>query len=256
MKSPVKKFWKWALIGLGTVLVVGMVGFVVWAVQTPPVGQLATSALASTDTVKVEQRDGVTFRPAHPNGIGLVLYQGAKVPPASYAYVAHKIAEQGYTVFIPQLPLNLAVFDSNAADGIIKANPELTCWVVGGHSLGGAMAAEYAKDHAVAGLVLWAAYPASSNDLSTSTMKVLSISGSRDGLSTAEKIAASKKNLPSSTEYVAIAGGNHAQFGDYGPQSGDNAATISLRDQQAQIADATLKFLGQPSLCVSNARSV
>ena len=220
MKSPSKKFWKWTLVSVLGVLVVGTAGFVIWALNTPTVGQLATSALENTDYVKVEQHDGVNFKPVNPNGIGLVLYQGAKVPPASYAYTAKQIAAKGYTVFIPQLPLNLSVFDIGAAEKIIEANASLKCWVVGGHSLGGAMAAQYTKDNRVAGLVLWAAYPAASNNLSKSDMKVMSISGTRDGLSTPEKIEASKKNLPLDTEYIAIKGGNHAQFGDYGPQIG------------------------------------
>jgi len=97
--------------------------------------------------------------------------------------------------------------------------------------------------------VLWAAYPADSNNLSKSDVKVMSISGTRDGLSTPEKVEASKRNLPKGTEYVAIEGGNHAQFGDYGSQSGDNKADISLKDQQTQIAQATLQLLGRPDLC-------
>lgn len=249
MKSPSKKFWKWTLASVLGVLILGVVGFVIWASSTPSVGQLAMSALKATDYVQVEQRDGVVFRPVNSNGIGFVLYQGAKVPPASYAYAAAQIASEGYTVFIPQLPLNLAVFDINAAAKIIKANTNLQCWVVGGHSLGGAMAAQYAKDNAVAGLVLWAAYPADSNNLSQSNMKGMSISGTRDGLSTPAKIQASKKNLPPNTEYVVIDGGNHAQFGDYGAQSGDAEAEITLKDQQSHIAAATLRLLGSEDLC-------
>lgn len=249
MKTSTKKFLKWTLVTLVGLLVIALSGFLLWAQYTPPVGPLATSALESTDTVKVEQHDGVTFTPTDPNGVGLVIYQGAKVLPPSYAYVAKQIASQGYTVFIPQLPLNLAVFGIDTATKIIEANPTLKCWAVGGHSLGGAMASEYAKDNTVAGLVLWAAYPADSNDLSKSSMKVVSISGTRDGLATPEKIEAAKKNLPADTTYIAIQGGNHAQFGDYGPQAGDNAAEISLEDQQAQIVEATLGLLSQPNLC-------
>jgi hypothetical protein len=44
-------------------------------------------------------------------------------------------------------------------------------------------------------------------------------------------------------QYVIIEGGNHAQFGDYGPQPGDNQATISRADQQAQTVEAVVKFL-------------
>ena len=70
-----------------------------------------------------------------------------------------------------------------------------------------------------------------------------SIYGTLDGLATTEKIAASRPQLPPTTEWVAIAGGNHAQFGWYGPQSGDNPATISREEQQRQIVEATLRLL-------------
>jgi pimeloyl-ACP methyl ester carboxylesterase len=127
----------------------------------------------------------------------------------------------------------------------MAAYPEIDDWAVGGHSLGGAMAARFAYQNpaAVQGLVLWAAYPASTDDLSSQDVRVTSIYGTRDGLATGDKIAASRPLLPPDTTWVAIEGGNHAQFGWYGPQSGDNPATISREDQQAQIVAATLAQL-------------
>jgi hypothetical protein len=40
-----------------------------------------------------------------------------------------------------------------------------------------------------------------------------------------------------------IEGGNHAQFGSYGPQEGDKPATISPEEQWEQVAAATVEFL-------------
>jgi len=108
------------------------------------------------------------------------------------------------------------------------------------------MAARYADEHpdAAAGLVLWASYPAEGNDLSARTdLAVVSIYGTRDGLATEEKIAASEALLPPETVWAPIPGGNHAQFGAYGPQSRDNAATISREEQQAIIVEATVALL-------------
>src|SRR5205085_11344268 len=123
---------------------------------------------------------------------------------------------------------------------VIAAHPEITRWAVGGHSLGGAFAANFAYHHpgAVAGLVLWAAYPPSSDDLAGSGLQVVSIYGTRDGLAGPEKIAPSRALLPADTVYAAIEGGNHAGFGRYGPQAGDNAATITPEAQQAQVVAA------------------
>jgi hypothetical protein len=44
---------------------------------------------------------------------------------------------------------------------------------------------------------------------------------------------------------VAVQGGNHAQFGWYGPQDGDNAPAISREAQQGQVVEATLALLRQ-----------
>ena len=143
------------------------------------------------------------------------------------------------------MPLNLAVFGSSRAASVIEAYPDIQYWVIGGHSLGGSMAALYADKHhdQINGLSLWASYPASSNDLSDSNINVSSIYGTQDGLATKDKIDASRELLPPDTTWVPIEGGNHAQFGWYGDQSGDNPATISRQDQQDQIQHTVLDLL-------------
>jgi hypothetical protein len=95
----------------------------------------------------------------------------------------------------------------------------------------------------VDGLVLWGAYPSSGDDLSDWAGQVTSVSATNDGLTTPDDIARTTPLLPASTEFVVIAGGNHAQFGWYGEQRGDGAATISREDQQSQTVDATLRLL-------------
>jgi len=49
--------------------------------------------------------------------------------------------------------------------------------------------------------------------------------------------------LPPTTVYVEISGGNHAQFGYYGDQSGDNPATITREAQQSETLNATVELL-------------
>ena len=95
----------------------------------------------------------------------------------------------------------------------------------------------------VDGLVLWASYPAESNDLSARDVAVVSVYGSRDGLATPEKVTASEDLLPPETRWVEIEGGNHAQFGWYGAQNGDNPATISREAQTRQVVEATVELL-------------
>ncbi|HPR71805.1 MAG TPA: alpha/beta hydrolase, partial [Flexilinea sp.] len=125
--------------------------------------------------------------------------------------------------------------------------PQIRHWAIGGHSLGGAMAAAYAKSHpdSIEGLALWAAYPSANDSLADSEIRVVSVFGSEDGLATDKKIEASKQLLPPDTIWVKIEGGNHAQFGWYGDQAGDNVATVSREEQQEQTISATIKMLEQ-----------
>jgi pimeloyl-ACP methyl ester carboxylesterase len=143
------------------------------------------------------------------------------------------------------MPFNLAVFGSGRASQVIAAHPEIDQWVLGGHSLGGAMAASYVYSNpgAMDGLFFLAAYPAGNQSLAESGMNVLSISGTKDGLATPEKIAASIPLLPKDTIFFPIEGGNHAQFGWYGPQSGDNPATISREEQQKLVLQKLAAFI-------------
>jgi pimeloyl-ACP methyl ester carboxylesterase len=176
---------------------------------------------------------------------GLIFYPGGRVDARAYAPAARAIAAEGYLVVSVPMPLNLAFFNANAAADVIAAYPDIKRWAVGGHSLGGAMAAGFSHDHpeAIRGLVLWASYPAEGSDLSERDLAVVSIYGTLDGLATVDKIEASRSLLPSATRLVAIEGGNHAQFGWYGAQSGDNLATISREKQMQDTVAATVTLL-------------
>jgi pimeloyl-ACP methyl ester carboxylesterase len=196
----------------------------------------------------VETEPWLTFTPTEGKPeVGLVLYPGARVDPRAYAPTARALSEEGYLVVTVPMPLNLAFFAPDRAADVMAAFPEIRSWAVGGHSLGGAMAARFAFQNpdVVQGLVLWAAYPAATDDLSAYSIVATSIYGTRDGLATGDKIDASRPLLPSSTSWVAIEGGNHAQFGWYGSQAGDGTATISRAQQQAQIVEATRMLLSR-----------
>jgi pimeloyl-ACP methyl ester carboxylesterase len=235
-----------ALGAIGLILLVSLAGFVVWG--ETPAGPLpeALAALKSDQAVNVASEQWLVFRPvASQPTTGLIFYPGGRVDYRAYAPAAHQLAALGYLVAIVPMPLNLAVFGVNAAKDVMAAYPQIQHWAVGGHSLGGSMAADFAGKHpgAVAGLVLWASYPASSDDLTASGLKVASISGSVDGLATPAKIAASRPLLPADTVWSVIEGGDHAQFGWYGSQAGDNPAMISRTDQQTQLVSATAALL-------------
>jgi fermentation-respiration switch protein FrsA (DUF1100 family) len=235
-------------IFLGILLVVTIVvsGFVIWA-ETPPAPMPeAFDALASSGSVTVTTGNWAVFQPVAMNSsAGFIVYPGGRVDFRSYAPLAQAIAAEGYFVVIVRMPLNLAVFGVNIANDVITSYSQINTWVIGGHSLGGTMAAQFAYDNPanIRGLVLWSAYPASDTDLSNSMLRVTTIHGSNDGLVSRAQIDDSLTRLPPSTVRVEIAGGNHAQFGWYGDQDGDNPATISREEQQTQIVNATLALV-------------
>lgn len=242
---------RWALRGLAAlagVLLLLAAGAVGWALTGPGPEPAALGALESDAAVRVETGRWLVFSPAAgaPRA-GLVFYPGARVDARAYAPVARAIAAEGYLVVVTPMPLRLAVLNLNAAQAVFAAYPEIEAWAVGGHSLGGAMAARFALEQpeAAQGLALWAAYPPQGDDLSGRALSVVSVYGTLDGLATPADVLGAEPQLPASTVWVPIAGGNHAQFGRYGPQAGDNPASISPEAQQAQVAAATVELLGR-----------
>lgn len=235
-------------LALLAVLTLLPLGFVIWAESTAEPMPEALQALQGDAQVNVTPGDWLVFSPVdRAPTAGLILYPGGRVDARAYAPTALQIARQGYLVVIVKMPLNLAVLAPERAAQVMQAYPEIQHWAIGGHSLGGAMAAEFAfrNPQAVDGLVLWAAYPAGSSSLAENDIQVVSISASMDGLATPDKIDAARSLLPASTRYVIIEGGNHAQFGWYGAQSGDLPAQISREEQQGILAAATLELMNQ-----------
>jgi pimeloyl-ACP methyl ester carboxylesterase len=239
VKRTIRKFW-WLLIVIPSLFVAG---FVIWA--ETPLGPMpeALDAMQSDEAVTVESAPWLAFRPAQEQPIaGLIFYPGGRVDPRSYAPAAHAMATQGYLVVITPMPLNLAVFAPGRAAEVIATYPEIHFWAIGGHSLGGAMAANFARQNPsqVMGVFLWASYPSEKDDLSALDLQVVSIYGTLDGVATPETVLAAQPLLPASTRWMAIQGGNHAQFGWYGDQPGDTPAMISREEQQEQAIAATL----------------
>jgi len=242
----IRKAILWILILL---VVAGVGTVVIWAntATAEPMPE-ALAALRSSDEVEVMDGEWLIFTPKKVTPTtGFIFYPGGLVDPRAYAPPARAIAAKGYQVVIVPMPLNLAVFGSGKASDVIDTFPRVKQWVIGGHSLGGSMASQYANQNPdkVSGLVLWASYPAESNSLAGNNLIASSIYGTRDGLVTQENIENSRALLPAKTEFVAIEGGNHAQFGWYGPQGGDNPATISRPEQQNQTISATVDLLDQ-----------
>lgn len=198
-----------------------------------------SAALAQLQTdPDIQVRDNLTvFTPETPGDSALIFYPGGKVEATAYTPLLRQLKARGLTCILVQMPFNLAVFGSNAADAIYGQFPAIKHWYVGGHSLGGAMASIYAAGHpgSIDGLILLGAYlygdyPAA---------KTLTVYGSLN--------TQVGDHVGDTENVVVIQGGNHAQFGDYGAQRGDPPATISKQQQQAITVDAIMDFIGTHS---------
>ncbi|MFD2372098.1 alpha/beta fold hydrolase [Brevibacillus sp. GCM10020057] len=217
----------------------------IWSLRPYPPDQAAWAAMQGGEGITViDTRDWLAFEGGETRRPNVILYPGALIKAESYAPVARLLASSGYRVFVARMPLNLAVIDVERARQVLQAYPHQP-FVIGGHSLGGAMAARFAASHLdrIVGVFLLGAYPDRKGDLKDSGLPVLSLLGSRDGVVKREKYESGKQYLPKNTRYMSIEGGNHAQFGSYGPQEGDHPAAITPQEQWQQTVAAIKEWL-------------
>ena len=199
-----------------------------------PAEEVAVEVLAQDDGMEV--RDNLTIlSPSVPGDTALIFYPGAKVEAIAYLPLLDQLRRTGLTCILVDMPFHMAIFDADAAEAVMEQFPEVEHWYIAGHSMGGAMASQFAAGHpdAVDGLILLGAYiygdypPADT----------LTIYGSLN--------QSVEDNLDYTENVVEIEGGNHAQFGNYGPQEGDLPAAISAEEQQAQTVEAISDFIAQ-----------
>jgi dienelactone hydrolase len=230
------------IIGILIVFLIGTVGLVGWATLNAQEATERAVMVMNANGVQLNDSQ-LVFQPSSPTNRGLIYYPGGLVDPEAYAVTAQGIADAGYLVVIPKMPLNLAFMGINRAKGIRADYPEMESWVIGGHSLGGAMAAEYAKNNveSIDGLIMFASYPANYEDFIDFPIPILTIIGTRDP--GAPKQKAFYETISDSARLFVIEGGNHRQYADYSFQNGDGIPSISVAEQQDQIIAATVQFL-------------
>ena len=204
----------------------------------------AISAFSSSEKIEREILDDETivFKPEKVKA-GFIFYPGGKVEYTAYIPLMEELAKKDIMCVLLKMPFNLAVLDVNGAEGIQEMYPEIENWYIGGHSLGGSMAASYLSENIseYKGLVLLGSY--STADLSKEDIKVLSVFGSEDKVMNKEKYDEYKINLPKDFSEEIIGGGCHAYFGMYGEQEGDGTPTITNVEQIQKTAEIINIFI-------------
>ncbi len=201
-----------------------------------------TSFTASHSVSPDENPDGIiTFEPIDPIA-GFIFYPGGKVEYTAYVPLMSALAEKGVLCILIPMPFNLAVLDMNAAKGMADQYSEIDDWYIGGHSLGGSMAASFVADNSddFEGLILLGSY-----STTQIALPVLSIYGSEDKVMNREKYDKYKSNINSSLTETVIDGGCHAYFGMYGAQDGDGTPSISNEEQINITVTEIIKFIGK-----------
>jgi len=198
---------------------------------------------ADKDVLKKVLENNTIVYEAEDMNAGLIFYPGGKVEYTAYEPLMKSLASEGILCVLVKMPFNLAVFDMDAAEGLQELYPDIEKWYIGGHSLGGSMAASFLSKNTndFEGLILLGSY--STADLSESGLEVLSIYGSKDKVLNAEKYLEYKANLPVDAAEVIIDGGCHAYFGMYGAQEGDGVPAISNEEQIERTAREVVDFI-------------
>jgi len=226
------------MIAVGIVLVV-LLAAMIYVETYYHAAPEAIAALSSSDQIQVSKTEDGWFFDGPSETAALIFYPGGKVEETAYAPFLKRLAEKGMDVFLVRMPLRLAIFDMDAADRIRRGH-SYSSWVIGGHSLGGVIASEYAGKHAddLDGLILLASYSIRSLPESLNTIVIY---GSEDRILNQRSYAANHSHLPENTKEFVIEGGNHAQFGCYGTQMGDGTPKITGDEQIQKTTDLIIQ---------------
>ena len=200
----------------------------------------AEKYLVSSDTVIVSEIPGGRLFDGTGTRDAVIFFQGGKVDAAAYAPLLSMIAENGVDCYLIDAPFNIPFFGIGDANSIIAENG-YERYFIAGHSLGGVAASAFcgANEDKCSGLIMLGAYSAADID----DIPVLLICGSNDGLLDPNEYDKARERIHSDLTEFIIEGGNHAQFGDYGEQSGDNAAMISAEEQRTLTADKICEMI-------------
>ena len=206
--------------------------------------------LKSGDTVDFQQNKYLVFKPKNQViKTGFVFYPGGFVDAEAYGRIVSYLARHGVLAVIIPTWMRLAWFNKSRANKVMSAFPEVDSWFIGGHSLGGVVAAFYLKNELekvengiIKGVVLLGAFLAQRHKLVKVDLPVLSVYGSKDGM--AKMFELTRYNVSQNTTLHRIEGGNHGQFGYYGKHfMYDHPATISRDEQQSITEMRVLEFI-------------
>lgn len=219
------------LIIISCIIIALFVGF---GIYVPDYYHADETALAVLKEQGVTTEDNLTIlTPENQSDTAIIFYAGAKVEPEAYLPILDKLRDKGFMCVLVHMPFNLAVLDANEAENVIEKFEQIEHWYIAGHSMGGAMASNFASKNKdkIDGLILLGAYIYGDY----SDEDTLTVYGSLN--------SSVEENIDYTKNIVVIEGGGHAEFGNYGEQDGYQKATISADEQQNQTVNAIYEFI-------------
>ncbi len=220
--------------------------FTLWNWLSYQTANLPANTLTSDAKTTVSTSEHlISFVPLSKKKTVLLFYPGALVEPTAYAPIARKMANEGFESHIIKMPWRLATRGYRQINTLFQLDDTTRQYVLAGHSQGGKMAAQFVYENKgrMAGLILLGTSHPRDIDMSSVTIPMVKLYGTKDGLASPPEVFENKSKLPSKTKFVEIKGGNHAQFAYYGSQLGDSKASISREAQQAIVNQTILDFL-------------
>lgn len=219
--------------------------FMIWNIGTYQSRNLPKDTFDNSNNVLVEETgDQIIFKSTEKiKSLEVIFFQGGLVDPKAYAPLCRQLAESGFTTHLIKTPFRLPLYGYQKISELF--NFEQGNYVIGGHSQGGKMAAQFVFENPelLKGIFLLGTSHPKDIDLSNLNIPALKLYGENDGLASVEEVLANESKLPAGSKSVLIKGGNHSQFGYLGTLLTDNHASISLEKQQELTIQNLVAFL-------------
>jgi Alpha/beta hydrolase family len=231
-----------------TVWITGGLIFSLWMIYSYQSKGVDKAFLQDSKIIKVEQTsDFYLFTPTKEFREVFIFYPGALVDPKAYVPLCRKIADYNIKVYLIKMPWRLAVKGYNKPKELHLFADTTKTYILSGHSQGAKMAAQFVYENPtlIDKLILIGTTHPRDISLANSKIPIMKIYGSKDGVADEKSIMDNKAKLPETTKFVKIDGANHAQFGYYGFQLGDNSAKITREQQQAETLKNIIEFVRQ-----------
>ena len=240
---------KWTLKKiLKTIWITAGLIFTLWLFYSAQSHGVDDKLLEDSNTIKVENTDDFySFTPKTAFKDVFIFYPGAMIDPKAYVPLCRKIAESSVKVYLIKMPWRLAINGYNKPKELNLFSDTTKTYILSGHSQGAKMAAQFVFENPelIDKLILIGSTHPKTISLADSKIPILKIYGSNDGVADEKSVLDNKSKLPKTAKFIKIEGANHCQFGYYGFQLGDNKATISREEQQAETLKAILKFINE-----------